>query len=410
MDPIVWDWIGAGLRWLHVIAGIAWIGSSFYFVHLDSSLKPREGLPPGAYGEAWQVHGGGFYHMVKYLVTPPNMPDELTWFKWEAYATWISGFALLVFVYYFGAELYLIDKAVMDLSPWAAIGISVGSLVLGWAVYDLLCRSPIGRSEAWLGLVGFGFIVAVTWGFTEFFSARGAFMQAGALMGTIMAANVLMIIIPNQRKVVKVLLAGGTADPRLGRIGKQRSMHNNYITLPVVFVMIANHYPLAYGAAQSWLILAFLIVMGTAIRHFFNTMHKGLPAPWWTWWIAGGCALIIVALSRGTPADPTTTTGFLPQPAVSAQAVTLAQASEIVSTRCSMCHAREPVWDGIITPPKGVLLDTPEHVAAHAEEIYVISVWTHAMPPSNITEMTIEERRRLARWIADGQAARLAQQ
>lgn len=401
MDPIVWEWIGAGLRWLHVIAGVAWIGSSFYFVHLDSSLKPREGLPPGAYGEAWQVHGGGFYHMVKYLVAPSNMPDELTWFKWEAYATWLSGFALLVFVYYFGAELYLIDKTVMNLSTWAAIGTSVGSLVLGWAVYDLLCRSPIGRSDAWLGLAGFTFVIVATWGFTELFSARGAFMQAGALMGTIMAANVLMIIIPNQRRVVKTLLAGGRPDPALGRMGKQRSMHNNYITLPTVFVMIANHYPLAYGAAQSWLILAFLIIMGVSIRHFFNTMHKGLPAPWWTWWIAGACALIIVAFSRVTPADPAVDAGLFPAPALAVEAVSLAQAADIVATRCGMCHTREPVWDGISIAPKGVVLDSPAAVGAHADQIFLASVWTHAMPPSNVTEMTLDERRQLARWIED---------
>ncbi len=405
MDPIVWEWIGAGLRWLHVIAGIAWIGSSFYFVHLDSSLKPREGLPKGAYGEAWQVHGGGFYHMVKYLVAPANMPDDLTWFKWEAYATWLSGFALLVFVYYFSAQLYLIDAAVLDLDIWQAIAISAGSLVLGWAIYDGLCRSPLGRSDNTLALFGFGFVVAATYAFTEIFSARGAFMQAGALMGTIMACNVFMVIIPNQRKVVAALMKGEAPDPRFGRTGKQRSMHNNYITLPTVFVMISNHYPLAYGGSLSWLILAFLIVMGVFIRHFFNTMHKGLPAPWWTWWVAAVCALIIVALSRVTPADPAVTGGLLPSPTVAEASVDLAAASDIVMGRCSMCHAKEPVWEGITVPPKGIVLDTPAAVAAHAEQIYTIAVWTHAMPPSNVTEMPIEERRVLARWFEDMRTA-----
>ncbi|MFA5123271.1 urate hydroxylase PuuD [Zavarzinia sp.] len=406
MDPIVWEWIGAGIRWLHVIAGIAWIGSSFYFVHLDSSLKPREGLPAGAYGEAWQVHGGGFYHMVKFLVAPAHMPEELTWFKWEAYATWLSGVALLIFVYYFGAQLYLIDKAVLDLSTWQAIGLSVLALILGWVIYDGLCRSPIGRHDGLLALVGFGFVVGTTFLFTEMFSSRGAFMQAGALMGTIMAANVFMIIIPNQRKVVAALMRGEAPDPALGKRGKQRSMHNNYITLPVVFVMISNHYPLAYGGSLNWLILAFLIVMGVAIRHFFNTMHKGLPAPWWTWWVAGVCALIIVALSRATPADPAATSGLIPAPAAAAAPVALAEAADIVAGRCSMCHAKEPVWEGITVPPKGVLLDSPEAIAAHASQIYIAAVWTHAMPPANITEMTLEERRTLARWIEDrGQTA-----
>lgn len=404
MDPIVWEWIGAGLRWLHVIAGIAWIGSSFYFVHLDSSLKPREGLPAGAYGEAWQVHGGGFYHMVKFLVAPSNMPDELTWFKWEAYATWLSGFALLTFVYYFSAQLYLIDASVMDLADWEAILISVASLVVGWAIYDLLCRSPLGRSDNLLALFGFGFVVLATFCFTQVFSPRGAFMQAGALMGTIMAGNVFMVIIPNQRKVVAALLRGEAPDPTLGRKGKQRSMHNNYITLPTVFVMIANHYPLAYGGAVSWLILAFLIVMGVFIRHYFNTVHKGLPAPWWTWLVAAICALVVVALSRVTPADPATTGGLLPAPTMAAETVDLAQASEVVISRCSMCHTREPVWEGIAVPPKGVVLDTPAAVAAHAAQIYTIAVWTHAMPPANVTDMPIEERRLLARWFEDQRA------
>lgn len=405
MDPIVWEWIGAAIRWLHVIAGVAWIGSSFYFVHLDSSLKPRDGLPQGAYGEAWQVHGGGFYHMVKYLVAPANMPDELTWFKWEAYATWLSGFALLAFVYYFSAQLYLIDSTVLPLETWEAIALSAGSLVLGWAVYDLLCRSPLGRNDNLLALFGFGFVVAMAFGFTLVFSARGAFMQAGALMGTIMACNVFMIIIPNQRKVVAALMRGEAPDPRYGRIGKQRSMHNNYITLPTVFVMIANHYPLVYGAALSWLILAVLIVVGVSIRHFFNTIHKGQRAPWGAWFIVFICALLILTINRLTPAEPAAEhSGLLPAPAMASAPVSLANAADIVISRCSMCHTREPVWEGLHATPKGVLLDTPERVAAHADQIFLASVWTHAMPPSNITDMTLEERRNLARWFEDHKA------
>ena len=404
MDPIVWEWIGAGIRWLHVIAGIAWIGSSFYFVHLDSSLKPRDGLPEGAAGEAWQVHGGGFYHMVKFLVAPSNMPDELTWFKWEAYATWLSGFALLIFIYYFSAQLYLIDPEVMALETWEAIAISVASLIVGWSIYDGLCRSQLSKSDGWLAIFGFGFVVLTTWIFTLIFSPRGAFMMAGALMGTVMAANVFMVIIPNQRRVVAALMKGEKPDPSLGRKGKQRSMHNNYITLPVVFVMIANHYPLAYGAVLNWLILAVLIVMGVSIRHFFNTMHKGLPAPWWTWWIAGVCALIVVAISRITPIDPAEDAAFIPAAAMAEAPVSLADAADIVISRCSMCHMAEPVWEGVHVAPKGVVLDTPEAVRRHADQIFVASVWTHAMPPSNITEMTIEERRRLARWFQDGPA------
>ena len=249
------------------------------------------------------MHGGGFYNMVKYLVAPARMPDELTWFKWEAYATWISGFALIVAIYYAGASLYLIDPAVMALSPATGIAISVAAIVLGWAVYDGLCRSPLGRNDTVLAAVGFVFIVALAFAFTKVFSARGAFMQIGALIGTIMAANVLMVIIPGQRKVVADLIAGRTPDPVHGQRGKQRSTHNNYLTLPVVFVMISNHYPLAYATRFSWVILALMLVMGAVIRHFYNMRHQRQPSPWWTWGVAVVCGLAIVWLSTLGPAQ-----------------------------------------------------------------------------------------------------------
>ena len=303
MQDILWVWAEAFLRWLHVVAGIAWIGSSFYFIHLDYSLKKREGLPPEAYGEAWQVHGGGFYNMVKYVVAPARLPAELTWFKWEAYATWISGFALVVAIYYFHAGLYLIDPAVLDVSPATGIALSVAGLVLGWIVYDGLCRSPLGRNEAMLAAIGFVFLTALAWLSTRLFSPRGAFMQMGALIGTIMAANVLMVIIPGQRKVVADLIVGRTPDPVHGRRGKQRSTHNNYLTLPVVFVMLSGHYPLAYATRWSWVIFALLLVTGGVIRHFFNLRHQGRPSPWWTWGVAVACALAIVWLSTLGPAD-----------------------------------------------------------------------------------------------------------
>ena len=283
METIVWEWVNLAIRWLHVIAGIAWIGSSFYFVHLDLSLKRREGLPDGASGEAWQVHGGGFYHMVKFMVAPSRMPDMLTWFKWEAYTTWLSGMALLVVVYYMAAELYLTDRAVLDLDPWAAIVISVGGLAAGWVVYDLLCRSPLGRNDVALTAIGFVFLVALVFISTLIFSGRGAFMQMGSLIGTMMVANVFLVIIPNQRKIVDDLIAGRSPDAELGRDAKQRSLHNNYLTLPVLFVMIGTHNPLAFASRWNWLILAIVLVMGAVIRHFFNQRHKGEASPWWTW-------------------------------------------------------------------------------------------------------------------------------
>lgn len=389
LELILWEWLSFAVRWLHVIAGIAWIGSSFYFVHLDLSLVKREGLPAGAHGEAWQVHGGGFYNMVKYLVAPARMPDHLTWFKWEAYATWLSGMGLLAVVYYFSSRLYLIDQSVMALSPVQAIATSVAGLALGWIIYDGLCKSPLGRNDTTLALVGYVFLVALAWGCTKVFSGRGAYMQMGALIGTIMVANVAMVIIPNQRRVVADLIAGKSPDPRLGAIGKQRSLHNNYLTLPVVFVMIANHYPLSYATRFNWLILALVMIIGAVIRHFYNSRHKGLPSPWWTWAVTAACGVAIIWLST-FPALPIKR---------AAGAVTFAAAEEIVTMRCSMCHSSQPVWEGIGSAPKGVMLDTPERIKAHAGQIALNSVHTNAMPPGNITELSSEERGVLAAWI-----------
>jgi len=391
MEVVLWEWLDLAVRWLHVIAGVAWIGSSFYFVHLDLSLKQREGLPEGAHGEAWQVHGGGFYNMVKYLVAPARMPDRLTWFKWEAYTTWLSGMALLVLVYYLQAELYMIDRGVLDLTPWQAVAVSLVGLALGWVVYDLLCRSPLGRNDNALALVGLVFLTVLAWGCAQVFSGRGAMVQMGALIGTMMVANVFVVIIPGQRKVVDALIAGDDPDPELGRRGKQRSLHNNYLTLPVIFVMIGNHYPLAFASRWSWLILAIVLVIGAVIRHFFNQQHKGEASPWWTWAVALAGMAAIVALS----AEPATEA----EEAVRADP---AAVEEIVLSRCSMCHAAEPVWEGIVLPPKGVVLETPEEIRLQARAIALQVVRTHAMPPGNITEISEEERRVLAAWIADG--------
>jgi uncharacterized membrane protein len=398
MSGILVDWVEIFVRWLHVIAGIAWIGSSFYFVHLDLSLKQRPGLPERAYGEAWQVHGGGFYHMVKYLVAPSRMPDELTWFKWEAYATWLSGMGLLVIIYYFSAELYLIDPAVLALPVWAAVTISLAGLALGWVVYDQLCKSPLGRDDARLAAVGFVFLVLLAYLFTWLFSGRGAYMQMGALIGTMMVGNVAMNIIPNQKKVVAALLKGEQPDPALGASAKQRSMHNNYLTLPVLFVMISNHYPLAFASRFNWLILAIVLVVGAIIRHFYNTRHKGLPSPWWTWGVATAGVLAIVWLSSFKPAE--VAAAALPE-----EPVRFAQVEEIVLGRCSMCHMAEPVWEGLAVPPKGVMLDTPERIRLHARQIYLQAAHTEAMPPGNLTEVTPEERRLIAAWVEAGAKA-----
>jgi uncharacterized membrane protein len=404
MGPIFWAWIDFSLRWLHVIAGIAWIGSSFYFVHLDSSIKHRGGLPAGAGGEAWQVHGGGFYHMIKYLVAPERMPDDLTWFKWEAYTTWLSGFALMIIIYYFSAELYLIDNHVLPLPVWGAVAISVVGLIVGWGVYDGLCRSPLGNNDTALAAVGFVFLVALAWGFTLIFSGRGAYMQMGAVIGTIMAANVLMVIIPNQKKVVADLIAGRTPDPKLGEQAKQRSLHNNYLTLPVLFIMISNHYPLSFASRWNWLILALVLVVGAVIRHFYNERHAGRPNPWWTWAVAGVGMLLIVWLSTAPPPAEAGDQNAAAASATRAQ-VDVTEIDNIVLSRCSMCHAEQPLWEGMAAPPKGVMLDTPERIRQHAGPIYMQAVLTHAMPPGNITEIEPAERAMLGAWYDAGAPA-----
>ncbi|MEQ8354788.1 MAG: urate hydroxylase PuuD [Kiloniellaceae bacterium] len=401
MIGVLWEWAEMAVRWLHVVAGIAWIGSSFYFVALDLSLKRREGLPEGAGGEAWQVHGGGFYNMVKYLVAPARMPDELTWFKWEAYTTWLSGMGLLVLVYYLQAELFMIDVEVMELAPWLAVAISLGGLALGWIVYDLLCKSALGRNDTQLALVGFVFLVALTWAFTQVFSGRGVFMQMGALIGTMMVANVFIIIIPNQRKVVADLIAGKQPDPELGRQAKTRSLHNNYLTLPVIFVMIANHYPLAFASRWNWVILAIVLVMGAVIRHFFNTRHSGGKAPWWTWAAAAAGLVAIVWLS----AQPAATRDEAALPEELELADIGIEVENVVLSRCSMCHAAEPLWEGVPAAPKGVLLETPAQIRAQARAIEMQAVRSHAMPPGNITYIEESERQILAAWLAAGAPA-----
>jgi uncharacterized membrane protein len=399
MEIILWTWVDFALRWLHVIAGIAWIGSSFYFVHLDSSLQRRDGLPDGAGGEAWQVHGGGFYHMVKYLVAPARMPDQLTWFKWEAYTTWISGFFLLVVLYYASAELYLVDPLAFANPVWVAVAVSLALLILGWIVYDVLCRSPLGASEAGLSAAGFVFLVALAWLCTQLFSGRGAYMQMGALIGTIMVANVFFVIIPNQKKVVAALLSGQKPDPALGEQAKQRSMHNNYLTLPVVFLMISNHYPLSFASRWNWVIFALVLVVGAVIRHFYNVRHRGLPNPWWTWGVAAAGMALIVVLSAGGPSHGE-------RAAVGpGQEVTFADVESIVLSRCSMCHAAEPLWPGIAAPPKGVMLDHPELIRLQAREIYLQAAASDAMPPANVTELEPEERGMLAAWYEAGAPA-----
>lgn len=401
---LAWDWLSFALRWLHVITAIAWIGSSFYFIALDLGLRKAPDLPKGAHGEEWQVHGGGFYHIRKYLVAPAEMPEHLTWFKWESYATWLSGFALMAVVYYAGADLYLIDANVLEMSQPVAIAVSLASIALGWIVYDLLCRSPAGRSTTGLMLLLYGVLVAMAWGYTQIFTGRAAFLHLGVFTATIMSANVFMIIIPNQKKVVAALIAGKTPDPALGAQAKQRSLHNNYLTLPVIFLMLSNHYPLAFAVQYNWLIASLVFLMGVTIRHFFNTRHARKGSPWWTWAATAALFAAIVwlsALPQPMAGEPGDNARLTPQQSRFVTQARFDAVRDTVLGRCSMCHAREPVWEGMIVPPKGVVLETDADIAAHAREIYLQAARTRAMPPANLTYLEDSERRLLAAWYED---------
>lgn len=395
---IFWDWLSFAARWLHVITAIAWIGSSFYFIALDLGLRRKGELPPGVNGEEWQVHGGGFYHIQKYLVAPPNMPEHLIWFKWESYATWLSGFFLLAIVYYAGADLYLIDRNVLDVSAPVAILISIASLGVGWLIYDQLCKSPLGNNDTALMLILYGVLVAMAWGYTQLFTGRAAFLHLGAFTATIMSANVFLIIIPNQKIVVADLKAGRAPDPKYGKIAKQRSTHNNYLTLPVIFLMLSNHYPLAYATEFNWVIASLVFIIGVLIRHYFNTMHATGTKPHWTWGAATVLFIVIMWLST----VPAALTG---EPRASARAETLMASvhfdavRDTVMGRCAMCHATEPGWEGVHFAPKGVLLDGEAHIAEHAREIYLQAGRSHAMPPGNVSGMTDDERRLLVAWF-----------
>jgi len=389
-------WLEFAVRWVHVITAMAWIGSSFYFIALDLGLHRDRNLDTGADGEEWQVHGGGFYHVQKYLVAPKNMPDGLVWFKWESYSTWLSGFAMLALVYYLGAEFYLIDPAVMDLTKWQAVAISVASLALGWIVYNTLCKVFVEANQTWLMVALFGVLVAMAWFYTQVFAGRAALLHLGAFTATIMSGNVFWIIIPNQKVVVEDLIAGRTPDAQYGKIAKQRSTHNNYLTLPVIFLMLSNHYPLSFATDYNWLIASLVFLMGVTIRHYFNSLHARKGNPHWTWAVTVIIFIAIMWLSTAPMAERADQMGA--RATQFAQADGFEQVSEIVMGRCSMCHAAEPVWDGLLWPPKNIRLETEAQIAHHARDIYLQAGISHAMPPANLSFIPDEERAQIVAW------------
>ncbi|MBD8529084.1 MULTISPECIES: urate hydroxylase PuuD [unclassified Massilia] len=397
LAPYGLEWLNLLVRWLHIITGIAWIGASFYFVWLDNTIRPpapgSDLAQKGVAGELWAVHGGGFYNPQKYLVAPAELPKELHWFKWEAYSTWLSGFALLFIVYYLNAQAMMVDRSVADLSSGQAVGIGLGSLVVSWLVYDLLCKSPLGKHDLAFGAVIFVFLVAASYVLTHLLSGRAAYLHIGAMIGTIMVANVAHVIIPGQRKMVNAMMAGQKPDPVYGIRAKQRSVHNNYFTLPVLFLMISNHYAMTYRHEHAWAVLAVIMAAGVLIRHFFNLRHKGRIE--WKY-PAAGVALLAVLAVLIAPRAP-----LAQQPGVDV-AAQFTQVKTIVDQRCVSCHAATPTQPGFAAAPAGVMLDSPELVAQHAARIYQQTVQLKAMPLANLTHMTDAERAQVGAWFEAG--------
>jgi uncharacterized membrane protein len=386
----VWDWGNLLFRWLHVIAAIAWIGASFYFIALDNHLRPpaeERDRERGVGGESWEVHGGGFYRVEKFLVAPEKLPSPLHWFKWEAYTTWLSGVALFIVVYYVHASTYLVDPSVRNLSTWEAIAVSVGGLVLSWVVYDVLCRTI--PDERALAVLVFGFVVLSAWGMSELLAPRAAYVEVGAMIGTMMVGNVFFVIIPAHWELVRAKQRGEEPDPRHNLRGKTRSVHNNYLTLPVVFAMLSNHSPFTYGHSYGWLILVAIMALGAWVRHFFNLRHVGRNA----WWIlasaAAGFVLVAVAI-RPSGSKPQST----------GAPVSFGQAQQVIQQRCVPCHSQHPTEAGFSSPPAGIRFDTRAEIEQQAQRIKEQAVDSNAMPLGNATHMTQSERDLLARWLA----------
>ncbi|WP_312478193.1 urate hydroxylase PuuD [Stutzerimonas nitrititolerans] len=407
MDAHLTEWLNLGIRWIHMIVGIAWIGASFYFVWLENNLNrsnPREGLS----GDLWAIHGGGIYHLEKYKLAPPQMPENLHWFKWEAYTTWLSGVALLMVVYYLNPSLYLVLPG-SDLSPAAAVAIGFGSLIVGWFIYDLLCDSPLGKTPALLGLVLFVLVIAACWGYSQIFSGRAAYIHTGALIGTIMVGNVFRIIMPAQRALVAAIEQNRTPDPLLPAKGLLRSRHNNYFTLPVLFIMISNHFPSTYGSQYNWLILAALGALSVLVRHYFNTRHDSNRFAWALPAAAVGMICLAFVLSPNRQPVPQNLAPTTPEQAsVGEQQEGTATHSEfnkvssVIEERCTVCHSAKPTSPLFSAAPAGVTFDTPEQIQQMAAKIHAQTVASQIMPLGNITQMTQEERDLLASWIEQG--------
>ena len=393
MEAYIVEWLNLLGRWVHVITGVAWIGASFYFVFLDTSLLPpkdKDDEEKGVGGEIWSVHGGGFYHAQKYKVAPNELPFPLHWFKWEAYSTWLSGMFLFGLIYWYGAEIYLINPNVLDISKGASIGISIAFLIAGWVVYDLLCRSPIGTQENLLAGGVFILVCVLAYALCHIFSGRGAYIMFGATLGTIMAANVFFVIIPGQKDLVKAKTESRDPDPIHGIRGKQRSVHNTYFTLPVLFVMISNHYAMTYGNENNWLVLIAIALAGALIRIYFVSRHGFGKSKIGAAFVGVAIlALLIVLLKPSVPnAEGSNTTVEDQFPAV----------QNIMAQRCTSCHSAAPTQAGFAAPPKGIVYDTAKQIKSQASIIHQQAVVTQVMPIGNLTGMTDDERNIIGAW------------
>ncbi|SEI46242.1 Uncharacterized membrane protein [Azotobacter beijerinckii] len=392
MEAHLTEWLNLAIRWIHMIVGIAWIGASFYFVWLENNLdrrNPREGLA----GDLWAIHGGGIYHLEKYQLAPPRMPEKLHWFKWEAYSTWLSGVALLSAVYYLNPNLYLLAPG-SALPPAAAVALGFGSLIAGWFVYDRLCDSPLGRRPALLGGLLFVLVVLAAWGYSLAFGGRAAYIHTGALIGTLMVGNVFRIIMPAQRDLVSAIEQGRAPDPRLPAKGLLRSRHNNYLTLPVLFIMISNHFPSTYGNPWNWAILAALSALSVLVRHYFNTRHASQRFAWAL--PAAALGLLCLAFVSAPRQTPVPAAGSTPP------AGQFARVAAVIEERCTVCHSARPTSPLFASAPGGVMLDSPAQIRALAPKIHAQAVASQLMPLGNLTGMTVEERELIGAWIAAG--------
>ncbi|WP_186229158.1 urate hydroxylase PuuD [Burkholderia gladioli] len=396
MEGFITDWLNLAIRWLHVICAIAWIGESFYFVALDNSLKPPKDPSQrqrGVFGELWHVHGGGFYNMQKYTVAPPEMPEDLHWSKWPSYTTWMSGFGLFFVLYLLAPNTYLIDRNVLDMGPVVAVSAALGFLMAGWIVYDCACRL-LGNRDRLLGAFVGLYVVLAAWLACHVFSGRAAYLIVGAMLATIMSANVFFVIIPGQRKMVDKMLKGETPNPIYGKRGKQRSVHNTYFTLPVVFAMLSNHYAMTYANQYNWIVLVIIMLAGALIRQFFVMRHRGQQL----WYLPlGGVALMLLALvwTMPRPVAPQAEAANLPK-------LSIKDIEPVLQQRCVACHSAKPTMMG--SAPAGVMFDTPEQIAQNAQRIYQQAVQLKAMPIGNVTHMTDDERTKIAAWFEAGAA------